>query len=113
MAEVNAVDVSEADLRSIDIEKPPIIGGGTYVFYDKEGVPLYVGQTSSYKRRFNQHKAGRKWWKFVDRVRVWDCASESNRLMSETVLIFRLRPKYNRLIKLRIDKDGDVSPARW
>ena len=83
-----------------------------YVYKDKDGVALYVGMTNCFKRRHAQHQS-KKWAKDIASYEVWPCANESNRLIAETVMIFRLRPRFNRLIKLRLDKDGDVSAARW
>ena len=94
------------------MENLPSLGGGVYIYYDKKGVPLYVGQTYSFKKRHAQHTS-KNWAEKVEKMAVWPCANESDRLIAETVLIFKVRPAENKLIKLRIHKDGSIGAARW
>jgi len=74
--------------------------GAVYVYSDKKGVALYVGQTSrQVKRRMHDQLAAHKlsiWWNDWDSMRFLPLANEADRFVLEALLIVSMKPRFNR-----------------
>ena len=103
--------VTRADFSDLDMEKPPLLYPGVYIFL-KNGKPIYVGESGDIPRRFKEHKR-KKWYedKLVFKV-LW-CSDEQTRLVTETVMILRERPRHNRAIKIGLSKAGRIYPINF
>lgn len=72
---------------------------GIYIFYDKEGVVLYVGQTKNFYTRLKSHLAGRdnsRWFSAdIHEIHIYYVAGEYEREIYETFAIREFQPAYN------------------
>lgn len=69
---------------------------GVYVFFDKNDIPLYVGKTVSFKRRFGQHALISEFFDLSTKARLYVVKSEYEKDIYETHLISELKPEYNK-----------------
>lgn len=89
-------------------EKP-----GSYQFYDKNHIIIYVGKAKSLKRRVSSyfHKEVDRYKTKVLVSKIWDISysvvnTEEDALLLENALIKKYKPKYNVLLK-----DGKTYPS--
>ena len=81
-------------------------GCGTYVFFDRQGRVLYVGKANRVRARLRTHLAAKSaahfagWTRQIAHVRVRPAYSELEALLVEAELIRRLRPPFNRQMRL-------------
>lgn len=83
---------------------------GIYIFYGKNGVPLYIGKSVNIKERVLSHFANdhsspveMKISQQIESIETIQTAGELGALLKESLLIKKLQPLYNR--KLRIKKN--------
>jgi hypothetical protein len=69
---------------------------GIYVFYDDQDVPLYVGKTINFKKRFAGHAKSSTFFRLATRVRLYVIKGEYEKDIYETYLINELKPEFNR-----------------
>ncbi len=69
---------------------------GVYIFYDESDVPIYVGKTVSFKKRFSKHSTESEFFHLATTVRLYVVKSEYEKDIYETYLINDLKPEYNR-----------------
>lgn len=67
-----------------------------YVFKDKEGGSLYVGQSSRLEIRVGEHKRYSPWWSDVVEGEIFQIGSREEALALERELIDSLLPLYNK-----------------
>lgn len=91
------------DIYNLSLEDfrpfPEIAAPGVYVYLNKDGDPIYVGQSGDVVARARAH-ARKKWADQIVEKRFVPIADVSLRLIAETVLLLRLFPRHNRAIKL-------------
>jgi DNA repair exonuclease SbcCD nuclease subunit len=82
-------------------------GSGTYAFHDAEGRLLYVGKAKNVRTRVRAHLAARAapghfggWTYQIARIEARAAHSELEALLVEAELIRRLRPAFNRQMRL-------------
>ena len=85
---------------------------GVYALLDSEDRVLYIGQSANAPQRADVHKR-KKWGPEISRTLICPVASPDERLMLETLLQLRYRPRYCRAIKLGIAKDGTLSELQF
>ncbi len=60
--------------------------GWVYAFYDKQDVPLYIGETKrKFVKRFDEHST-KRWWPYWDRVKVLPCPDRAMRKVLESLV---------------------------
>lgn len=74
----------------------------------KDDVPLYIGQSAQISARVATHRRTKKWYGQVTHVLTRRVARGEDRLLMETLLILRYRPRYNRLIRVQLRSDGSI-----
>lgn len=67
-----------------------------YLFYDKDGVLLYVGITARGIARQGEHNSAKEWWPFVARQEVEHYPNRKHAAGRERGLIRRYRPPFNK-----------------
>jgi len=93
--------------RSLDTAWPSF--SGLYCLLNGAGDPIYIGQSVSVRSRLLTHRREKKWWPDVDQILTFSLASElDSRLIAETGLILRHRPRHNKAIKIGIANDGHL-----
>lgn len=85
---------------------PPLLYPGLYVFL-KDGKPVYIGESGDIPRRLKEHRR-KKWYEEGLEVRILWCNDDQIRLVTETVMILRERPRHNRAIKIGLSVAGRV-----
>lgn len=89
------------------------ICSGVYILKDAAGLVLYVGQSHNICHRVDTHRRTKSWGKQIAEV-VWvPQVNPEQRLITETLLIFKLRPAHNRWIKLGLKKGAVPYEATW
>jgi excinuclease UvrABC nuclease subunit len=78
-----------------------------YAFCNEAGDPIYVGQSALLTQRLKQHTK-KPWYKNVASVVAYPVAKAEDRLVLETLIILRYRPRNNRAIKIGIRADGSI-----
>lgn len=78
--------------------------GGVYFFYDRFGRLIYVGKTSSIRRRFSEHAYNSYFFAHVDSARIYEIESPLERELYETYAINEFLPYYNKA-KVFVDDD--------
>lgn len=78
--------------------------GGVYFFYDRFGRLIYVGKTSSIRRRFSEHTYNSYFFAHVDSARIYEIESPLERELYETYAINEFLPYYNKA-KVFVDDD--------
>lgn len=113
-------------LSHIDIESIPE-SPGVYIFYGKDGAPLYVGKSKNVRYRVLSHFSGdlyspieMKISQQVGSIETVATAGELGALFLESTLIKRLLPLYNRrlrhasqLVVLKHKKDANGYETVW
>lgn len=87
--------------------------GGSVPVSQSTDIP-YIGHSSDIVARYKAHK-GKKWFDPALELWTWYCPDESRRLIAETLMIFRLRPRHNRAVQVGLRLDGtlfDLFPGR-
>ena len=99
-------------------------GCGTYIFSDRFGRVLYIGKANRVRTRVRTHLSAKTaaahfagWTRQITHVRVRAAQSELEALLVEAELIRRLRPPFNRQMRLwsrysyicRIGEEADAS----
>lgn len=69
---------------------------GVYIFYDNYDIPLYVGKTVSFRRRFGKHSTNSEFYSLSTKVLLYTVKNEYEKDVYETYLINELKPQYNR-----------------
>ena len=87
-------------------DKPPLLYPGVYIFL-KNSKAVYIGESGDIPRRIKEHRR-KKWHEEGLEVRILWCADAQTRLVTETVMILRERPRHNRAIKLGLTQAGRV-----
>jgi excinuclease UvrABC nuclease subunit len=107
--------VPKQDLLSITLRRlkrlPPAkcLLSGVYVILPPIGQKVkYVGQSADIFTRLATHRRTKKWWADDDRVYVLTPLCPEDRLVAETGLILRYRPRYNRAVKIGLREDGSL-----
>lgn len=85
---------------------------GLYIFLNAAGHAVYIGESGHVPRRIQQHRK-KPWFSEELKVVFWPCEDPEDRLMAETVMIFRERPRANRAIKIGLAKDGRLIPLQF
>jgi excinuclease UvrABC nuclease subunit len=85
---------------------------GVYVFRDKKGHFVYIGESKNIPQRLKQHKK-KKWFSEELDVTVLWCADAEARLTAETAMILRYRPRENKAIKIGLSKTGGLYPLNF
>lgn len=98
--------VTRDDFIELDKEKPPFLFPGVYMFL-KRGKAVYIGESGDIPRRLKEHRR-KKWYEANLEVRVLWCTDDQVRLITETIMILRERPRENRAIKIGLTKTGRV-----
>jgi len=83
------------------------VSGVVYRKYNKEGVLLYVGCSTSYFARLMNHIYGTDWVKEVHTIRLTHFNSKIDALIEESRAIKAEKPLYNRNLT-----DGQALPRR-
>ncbi len=86
---------------------------GVYALLDVDGKPLYVGQSGDIPQRLREHRKTKRWYEKVDRVLVLLAPDLQDRLLAETVLQLKYRPRHCRAIKLGFNKDGTLTELQF
>lgn len=61
--------------------------GWIYAFYDKDDLPIYVGETSrTFMERFDEHIKKQSWWPCWSRVKVMPCPNQTMRKVFESLI---------------------------
>jgi len=108
---VDPLAVTLDDFSDFDIEKPPLLFPGVYVFlHGKKRV--YIGESGDVPRRLKEHRR-KKWFSEKLKIKVLWCSDEQARLMAETVMILRERPRENKAIKIGLSKAGRIYPINF
>ena len=66
-----------------------------YLYFDSDGLLLYVGITARGISRNREHNKTKDWWQYVARQEVEHYASRAEALQRETRLIKSRRPPFN------------------
>lgn len=98
--------VTRDSFVAFNTEKPPLLFPGVYMFL-KKGKAVYIGESGNIPCRLKQHRR-KKWHEKDLEVRVLWCEDDETRLVVETVMILRERPRANRAIKLGLTMAGRV-----
>ena len=98
--------VTRDDFSKMDMKKPPLLFPGVYLFL-KKGKPVYIGESGDIPRRFKEHKR-KKWFEEGLDFKVLWCNNSEVRLLTETIMILRERPRENRAIKIGLSKAGKL-----
>lgn len=98
-----------------DIDAPfkGLLSPGVYVLFDTHGRVLYVGQSADVRGRLADHRRLKKWFRNVTTRRVYLLDDPTARLITETCLVFRHRPRHNRAIKLCLCNDGSIKELQF
>jgi DNA polymerase-3 subunit epsilon len=95
------------NLSHLDLDSLPECAG-VYIFYAKDGAPLYVGKSKNIKERVLSHFAGdhsssteMKIAQQVFSIETIKTAGELGALLKESMLVKQLQPLYNRKLRLR------------
>jgi len=80
---------------------------GVYTFQDEDGDYVYIGESKNVVMRLKQH-AKKKWYSKKHAVKVLWVQDDEARLVAETAMILRHRPRANRAIKIGLAKDGHL-----
>jgi excinuclease UvrABC nuclease subunit len=83
------------------------LAGGVYAFCNEAGDPVYIGQSGLIQQRIKAH-AKKAWRKQATSVVWYPVAGAEDRLVLETLLILRYRPRNNRAVKIGIRADGSI-----
>lgn len=70
--------------------------GGVYFFYDRFGRLIYVGKTSSIRRRFSEHAYNSYFFAHIVSARIYEIESPLERELYETYAINEFLPYYNK-----------------
>ena len=107
--------ISWQDPPSEPIDAPftGFLSPGVYVLRDAKGRVLYVGQSADVRGRLADHRRLKKWFRDVRTRTVYLLDDASARLLTETCLIFRHRPRHNRAIKLCLCQDGSLKELQF
>jgi DNA polymerase-3 subunit epsilon len=96
------LNLSHLDLDSLP-ESP-----GVYIFYAKDGAPLYIGKSKNIKERVLSHFASdhssateMKIAQQVFSIETIKTAGELGALLKESMLVKQLQPLYNRKLRLK------------
>ena len=82
---------------------------GLYAFENEAGETIYVGQSKGVRSRILAHRREKSWWPEVKKIHTFEMYGDVEcRLIAETGLILRLRPLYNKTIKIGIANDGHL-----
>lgn len=84
--------VTDIYLATTAIESPTSL----YLYYDSNGLLLYVGVTKRGVSRNHEHSATQEWWPFVARQEVEHFDTRREALVAEKATIQRLRPPFNK-----------------
>jgi predicted GIY-YIG superfamily endonuclease len=93
--------------------------GYVYRIYSKYEELLYVGSSTNWKERLNQHRReGAKWWPHYHRHTIVEYPTYDEAKASETTAIAVERPTYNRNSRKQGWTGGDYNPngtlpANW
>lgn len=94
------VGISEKVLDSIPES------AGVYLFYNKKGVPLYIGKSINLRDRVLSHFANvknhttdMKIVQDITRIEVIETAGELGALLLEATMIKKMQPMYNRMLR--------------
>jgi excinuclease UvrABC nuclease subunit len=101
-------DLFSVELSDFTTNPPSIDYPGVYVYFDTEGVALYVGQSKGVNARLHQHRRDRPWAPRIDKCLFYKEHDLDRRLTLETLMILRLRPRHNKAIKLGLTKTGRI-----
>lgn len=85
---------------------------GLYACINEYGSPIYIGQSGNVPQRLKAHRR-KRWWKFVNEVRVLPMTNKDQILCAEAVLQLRHRPRYCRTIKLCLCADGHLQEIQF
>jgi hypothetical protein len=120
MSNVNSSDAAgtegregSLDLRALSLEDLDPVSevprsSGIYA-YLSGGKVLYIGHSTDMRRRQREHAREKDWYPAVDEVRVLCLEGGADpRLVAETGLLLKYRPRYNRTIKIGIANDGHL-----
>ncbi len=66
-----------------------------YRHYDSDGVLLYIGITSSMRRRLREHEGNSDWYERISRITIERYESRDAALLAEKDAICREGPLYN------------------
>jgi hypothetical protein len=104
------------DLSPLPPREKKIFAAGVYVIlpHDPESVnpvyigpdPVYVGQSGDVYQRLTAHKRTKRWFPKDACVLFYDAPKLDDRLVLETCLILRYRPRQNRAIKIGLSAEG-------
>lgn len=104
------------DLRALSlddlspVEDAPSCAG--IYAYLSGGKALYIGHSVNMRRRQKEHARDLKkaaWWGSIDEVRILKLEGGSDsRLVAETGLLLKYRPRHNKTIKIGIANDGHL-----
>lgn len=81
---------------SIDAPEGVDVGNLLYRFYDGEGLPLYVGKTTTGTARLEQHRRGAEWYGLVEFVALSLYPNHELVLRAERAAIRSEQPRFNR-----------------
>jgi len=104
------------DLRSLSLEDLELVAevpscAGIYA-YLSGGKVLYIGHSVNMRRRLREHARDTKkkaWFPTLDEFRVLPLEGGADpRLVAETGLLLKYRPRYNKTIKIGIANDGHL-----
>lgn len=104
------------DLRALSLEDLSPVDvvpscAGIYA-YLSGGEALYIGHSVNMRRRQREHArdpAKAPWFDSIDEVRVFPLeGGADSRLVAETGLLLKYRPRWNRTIKVGIANDGHL-----
>jgi hypothetical protein len=98
--------VTRESFVPFNADKPPLLYPGVYIFLKKDKA-VYVGESGNIPRRLKEHRR-KKWFEEGLEIRILWCADDQVRLVAETVMILRERPRFNRVIKIGLTQTGRV-----
>ena len=93
-----------ADFEAFDKTSTPFTFPGVYA-YLRKGRPVYIGQSQHIPTRMREHR-GKKWFEEDLEIRVLWCQDEEVRFLTETIMILRERPRWNRGVKVGMTTSG-------
>ena len=96
-----------------DIDTLPAFFSGVYALLDEAGDPIYVGQSKDVPGRVRTHKRTKKWKSAICSVCAVRIVDPDLRLVVETLLFLRYRPRHNRAIKLSKRIDGTLHEVQF
>jgi excinuclease UvrABC nuclease subunit len=85
---------------------------GVYTFSDSKGHFVYIGESKNIPSRLKQHRK-KKWFSEELTVEVLWCSDNETRLVAETAMILRYRPRENKAIKIGLSKSGGLYPLNF